>query len=559
MSAIPIFSATTPARERPVQNWILDPLQDGLFVIAAPLLVLALALFAFARLDAAVATSLIITTHIVMTVAHHLPTFIRIYGDVDLFKRFKWNFLLAPVIPIGFSIAVLTYINAHGYPVEYFLYLYILLAIWDPWHFLRQHYGFMRIYDRPSTAPRGLAAKMDLWLCVTWFVFVMLASGAWLPDLLRDFHVSANMPIVLLVSRNAIQILTRIAGAAALAMTAAYCLHLYRTWRRGHFISFAKLALFVVTFGVMYLTYTPNAWIAKLAPGWTFKVGIVHMTQYLAIVWRYNRSLARSPARSRRGIFKWWHADRRWQVIAILGAIYVGVCLLYGDVLTTKHENRLLMSALLAIGFTSTLLHYYFDGFIWKIRHEQNHSALAPSSIGGEKSWWHAAKLSRPGRMLLRQALYFGVPMAVLTIGAASAWSVPASDYIEHMYRAQALSQQSEGARAENEARLAYADMNRQLPLASKMVELEPTAAREAELAFLVYNQSMYQHIIMPQLARRPVTPDLIAEHRENISRAIELMESAINQSGSLAHPHREEFTREQAANVSSSWKRLVQ
>src|SRR4051812_26721178 len=107
MSAVSICSpANVTVRERPNQNWILNPLQDAVFIIAAPLIVLALALFAFAKFDVAVATSLIITTHIVMTVAHHLPTFIRIYGDVDLFKRFKWNFVLAPIVPLVFSIAM---------------------------------------------------------------------------------------------------------------------------------------------------------------------------------------------------------------------------------------------------------------------------------------------------------------------------------------------------------------------------------------------------------------------------------------------------------------------
>jgi hypothetical protein len=130
---------------RPAQNWVLDPVQDSVLIIGAPLLVLALALVAFRTLPAASATSLIIVSHVVLTVAHHLPTFIRIYGDVELFRRFRWSFLLAPVIPLAFSTAVLTYINSRGLPVEYFLYLYIMLALWDPWHFLRQHYGFMRI------------------------------------------------------------------------------------------------------------------------------------------------------------------------------------------------------------------------------------------------------------------------------------------------------------------------------------------------------------------------------------------------------------------------------
>src|SRR5678816_3218231 len=139
MSAVLSSTSSSPPAVR--QNWILSPLQDGLLVVAAPLLVLAAAVALFAVLGTAEATAYIVLLHVVLTVAHHLPTFIRVYGDVDLFRRFKWTFILAPVVPLAFVTAVLGYLNAHDYPVQNVLFLWILLALWDPWHFLRQHYG----------------------------------------------------------------------------------------------------------------------------------------------------------------------------------------------------------------------------------------------------------------------------------------------------------------------------------------------------------------------------------------------------------------------------------
>jgi hypothetical protein len=562
-------------RRRPAQNWILDPLQDGLFVIAAPLIVLAAALWAFAKFGAAEATSLIIVAHIIMTVAHHLPTFIRIYGDVDLFRRFKWSFVLGPVIPLTLSVVVLSYINAHDYPVESFLYLYIMLVLWDPWHFLRQHYGFMRIYDRPNAAPRKLAAHMDLLLCAAWFAYIMLASGAWLPELLRDLYVNTGITLLLAFSASAISVVANSMAWIAVAMTAAYGGYLYWCWRNGYFISGAKLALFFVTFGVMYLTYTPNTWMQSLAPGWTFKVGfaavgIVHMTQYLAIVWRYNRSLAGSASRSRAGVFRRWHGSTSKWVTVCLGAGYVAICLAYGDLITTKQEGRWFLSVLLAVGFTSTLMHYYFDGFIWKVRHKQNREALAMTESRtpdptknptmkstGAISWWNTGAHMTPGRMFARQLLYFGVPMMALTIGAMTTWSAPAANYIAHMYRAQSLSQQGLQREAEQQARLAYADMNTQLPFAIKLAELAPTAAREADLAFLIYNQSLYQNIVMPQVAGQRPTQEEQRLHRENTRRAVGLLTSAIDRNESLAHPGREQLSLDEAKQVASSWSRL--
>lgn len=551
--------------ERPRQNWVLNPVQDTLLIIVAPFIVLGLGLLAFHFYGAAEATALIVVSHIVMTVAHHLPTFIRIYGDTDLFKRFKWSFVLGPMVPLAFSIAVLAYIHVHNYPIEYFLYLYIVLVLWDPWHFLRQHYGFMRIYDRHNAAPKVLAARMDLWLSVAWFSYIMLASGTWLPELLHDLYASANMPVALSFSAKAIRVATNVMQGVAFAMTGVYVGYLLWCRKRGYFISVAKVALLAITFAAMYLAYTPNAWMQSLAPGWTFKagfavIGIVHMTQYLAIVWRYNRTLASQENRARNGWFKRWHAKGG----VALALLYVAVCLFYGEIVTTRRESEWLMSILLTIGFTSTLMHYYFDGFIWKLRHRQNREGLAMTSANegdrslGGGSWWQSDSAKSATSTFGRHLLYFGLPMAILSVGAFAAWSHPNGSYVQSMYQAQRLSQQGLPQQAETTARSAYAEMNRQLPFATKIVELAPTAAREAELAFLIYNQSLYEHIVMPQLGGlRPDAAHLQA-HKESIDNAILFLSRSIARNTELGHAGREQLNREAASAVLASWRKQV-
>jgi hypothetical protein len=541
----------------PAQNWILDPFQDTLFILAAPFIVLALALSAFLFLDPTAATALIIGAHFVFTVAHHMPTFIRIYGDVELLRRFRWSLLLAPVVPFTFALAVLGYINYKGYPVEYILVLYLMLAVWDPWHFLMQHYGFMRIYDRPNAAPKWLAARMDLLLCVSCFVYIMLASGDWLPALLADLYGSAHLPLIMAVSVRTLATLTQFAGLWAIAMAVAYCVYLFWCRRQRYFISLAKLALFASTFTVMYLTYTPNPWMARVAPGWSFKVGfaavgIVHMTQYLAIVWRYNRSLALRPERARSGWFRRLHVRGGW----LAGVGYVAFCLLYGAFLTTKQDGRWFASVLLAVGFTSTLTHYYFDGFIWKLRHQQNRENLRLDRA--EASWWTDSRPRSAAEVTLRQILYFGVPMAVLTFGALVVWSHSNANYVQHMYRAQDLGTQGLAADAAHEGRLAFADMEQQLPYMRRLAELQPTASREAELAFLIYNHARYAYLVIPALdgARSGLPEQGAAVYRAGVGEAIRVLQHAVDRGGSLAHFGREGMTVEDALGMIESWKR---
>ena len=542
------------------QNWVLDPVQDTVLIIAAPLLVLAVALIAFRTLPAGNATSLIIVSHVVLTVAHHLPTFIRIYGDVELFKRYRWNFLLAPIIPLVFSAGVLAYINYRGLPVEYFLYLYIMLALWDPWHFLRQHYGFMRIYDRGNEAPRSLAARMDLTLCSVWFVYIMLASGTWLAGTFQDLYATANLPVILAIAPGVIARTTLVMRDIALLVTVAYAIYLAWCWRRGYFISLAKIALIVATFGVMYLMYAPNAWMHSLVPEWTFKVGfaalgIVHMTQYLAIVWRYNRRLGQMPGRARAGVFARLHARGGW----LVALFYVLVCLTYGELITTVHDNRWLMSVLLAVGFTSTLMHYYFDGFIWKLRQRQNREGLAlttareTSSPVTESAGSKASLTAR--QVLSRQFLYFGVPMLLLSVGAVSQWGEISRGYIRDMYAAYQANERGDAEQALRNAQIAFTAMERDLPVSQRLAALDPTAAREADLAFLVYNHSYYANVVLPALTGQPERRD---RHRLNISEAIERLEHAIQMGGPVGHPGRENLTREDARRTLASWQRLI-
>lgn len=341
--------------------------------------------------------------------------------------------------------------------------------------------------------------------------------------------------------------------------------------RRGFYISHAKIALLLCTFGVMYFTYTPNEWILQWVPAWSFKVGfatlgIVHMTQYLAIVWRYDRRIA-EQGRGRRDWFHWLHGRRTKWGIALAALAYVTICIAYGDVITSSYDNRWLMSALLVVGFTSTLMHYYFDGFIWRVRHQQNRDALGLGNViesarspesSTTLSWWRNAAQITAGTMLLRQLLYFGLPMATLTWGAVSVWQSGSHGYVGLMYQAQVLSQQGQAESATEAARAAYASMQRELPFAKKIAELKPTAAHEAQLAFLLYNESLYRNHIMPALAGANPTFEQQQTHLVQVRQAAELLLNAVNRGGDPAHPGREQLTAEQARQVALSWQAQV-
>ena len=114
--------------------------------------------------------------------------------------------------------------------------------------------------------------------------------------------------------------------------------------------------------------------------------------------------------------------------------------------------------------------------------------------------------------------------------------------------RGRVLYEQGQEQQALDQARAALASMEWQLPLAKQLAELQPTAAREASLAFLLYNRSQYRELLIPTLTgarrRRRRAWRVTAQ---SVAAAARLLERALERGGSIGHSGREEMQREDA------------
>lgn len=532
-----------PSQSAPKQNWVLSPMWDMLLIIAAPVLWFLWAAGFLILFDVATVLSIFF----VCNVAHHFPTFIRIYGDRDLLKRFRWSLLLGPVIPFSLAMLAVGFMITNGYPVENVLFLLIILTIWDPWHFLMQHYGFVRIYDRHNQAPRDLASWMDLAISATWFVFILVATMRWLPALLYKLYCEHRIPLLFLFSGQVYRGLLLIALTAALAMSATYVGYLVWCRRQGFYVSPAKLALTVVTLLMVYLTYVPNSLVHGWIPEWNFQLGfaamgMLHVSQYFAIVWKYNRMLATRGENARPGWFR--KAFSRGGAIVLGG--YVLICLLYGFVLTQHGRDWLVSSGgrlsigsvfnpqwivgtLLATNFTSTLMHYYYDGFIWKVRHKENRQNLdmQRSNERDESrsiSWWETAGKGTAPSIFAHHLVYFGLPIAVLAISMTLVRSDRATSLPLRTIRE---------AADPGETKAAMDAINGQLDVEKRMIDLQPTASHYVYLAELTYTRSLVYHRLFARDARGATERE---RHEREISKAVEALEAALQLPGPYAH-----------------------
>jgi hypothetical protein len=322
----------------PRAQLIGSPAFDAVFVIGSPLVGLALVLGAAQWIAPARVEEYVLSF---LAVGHHVPTFLRAYGDPDERARSRARLTW---VPAGL-VLLLVALNAVDSR------LLALTFVWDQYHFVRQHYGFMRIYDAKARAIDPLDARLDLWLCFSWFIWIVSESDLYSYVYASHLVDAGMLPPAWLGTgiRNA-------ALAIALAVTLRYALRLRERRRLGLPIAWLKLALTATTYGVWYVAYVA---IADFTLSYAIS-SCFHCLQYDAFAWHYNRAKAGALAgREGSRVFRAVHAPGRlW--------IYVACIASYGVLSWALLAAA--PTAVLLVNRCTGLLHYYYDSFIWRVR-----------------------------------------------------------------------------------------------------------------------------------------------------------------------------------------------
>lgn len=347
------MSQATSAAEKPRSPWIVSPSWDLAYVVATPLLILPVVTLLAHRVFSPEQISLVVVAF--ASIGHHLPGFMRCYGDRDLFERFRWRFILAP--PVLFVVcSVFVFNGLHG--------LELIVLFWATWHGLMQVYGFMRIYDLKRGIRDALTARLDLFLCFMLFAAGLLCSDARVYSIMELFWLSglpALDPIWLRVVRVVV------VGFTAVAII-AFLIHEVWLGRSATGVSWPKILLALTT-GFLYWstgTLSTNMLIGVAM----FEV--FHAVQYYAIVWIYNRKLADRVGK-RSGFIGFMFRDR-WAFVGL----YLAAIAAFGSIqwFSGTVHDPVLQRLLLALLSASAILHFYYDGFIWKVRERDTQKNL---------------------------------------------------------------------------------------------------------------------------------------------------------------------------------------
>lgn len=344
--------------ERP-QRWILNSRADLMLFVATPLLILP---------TFGIAGQVMSLQDVALYVAafgalgHHLPGMMRAYGDRALFTRFRTRFLLAPQV----LVLACVYSAKNGLTV-----LSLVAVIWGVWHGLMQTYGFARIYDAKVALRDRITPWLDFLMCVAWFGAGVILSPSRLFTLLDKYHVQCAgwLPPGLTVPmmQSAWMGLT-------VAVTVVFVGHVIWLALEGRGVNWIKLMLMAISFWFWWYTHVT---VTDLLVGVAL-FEVFHDVQYLSIVWIFNRSRAEKDAEV--GGFTRFLFRRSGALIGL----YVGLVFAYGMLglvaagFSLDTINHSFQGALVASG----LLHFYFDGFIWKVRDAQTRGNLGIAADG---------------------------------------------------------------------------------------------------------------------------------------------------------------------------------
>src|SRR6266436_6224134 len=384
---VPAAPGSAAAGQKP-NLWILDSWRDLILYVCTPLLLVPIFIGA-QGLWAAEDIYLFVAAFGAM--GHHLPGMIRAYGDRALFQRFRWRFICAPIFLVVVCAAFSLW-DLKGIVLAAFM--------WGVWHGMMQTYGFCRIYDAKVGSFAETTRRLDFALCGIWFATAVLLSPQRMTDTLETYYSAGGPFIRPAVLRAGQQGLL----ALALLISALFLANFLWMWSSGKRPSPVKLVLLITS--ISFWWYCNNIVASVLVGVALFEV--FHDVQYLSLVWIYNRKRVESD--SSIGGFMRFVFRRSGALVGV----YVGLVLAYGGLSLSKSYVGIdaVKNILTGVVTASALLHFYYDGFIWKVREKSTRQSLGIAggttdvSLGGFLPGWalHGAKW----------VAIFVIPLAVL-------------------------------------------------------------------------------------------------------------------------------------------------
>jgi hypothetical protein len=229
----------------------------------------------------------------------------------------------------------------------------VVVVWWDVYHSGMQTFGLCRIYESKRGNDPSVGRRLDLLLNQVLYAGPLL-GGVVLFDHVVHFQAFEGLGWMFFAqipyfAIGYASVVTQAILAVAVAVIVYYLYAQVQLWRSGHLVSWQKVALLVSTAVCSLAAWGFNAF------GTAFMImTLFHAVQYYALIWVVERhNLA---VRGGLGGFSWGPA-------AAYGGV-VSLCLVCAFVVHARGTHGWLIQ----LGVVVSLMHYWYDGFIWSVQ-----------------------------------------------------------------------------------------------------------------------------------------------------------------------------------------------
>ncbi|MGE4233699.1 MAG: hypothetical protein AB7F43_10250 [Bacteriovoracia bacterium] len=328
-------------------SYISGPFFDFFFILLAPLWgILISVLIVLAGADTFGATFIR-----VFTMGHLFIVLFRSHGNDNIRRLYPIRFFLIPALLLTGNFFSLTF---------YFI-CSVLAVWWDAYHSGLQTFGFGRIYD--LRAKNNLEEGRRLDYVFNLFIYIgPILAGANLIDHLHEFTSFQATPFKFLsqvpfYAMGIRRYLTIIFAVSAVIFIPFYIFKNIELVRKGRVVSFQKVILFSITSIVCIWAWGFNPFGKAF-----FIMNFFHAFQYFAFVWWSEKGNISNKIRVKGTVLP--------AVLVVLVGFGYGIII----------ENQIAKSFGFATSFSVviSLLHFWYDGFIWSVQKKQIESNYNP-------------------------------------------------------------------------------------------------------------------------------------------------------------------------------------
>jgi hypothetical protein len=352
--AQPSTPGPPPAQAKAPQSsgYLVSPIFDCLNFLYMPLIALALGVgishWSLARTPVWVMdrpmfpSNLFIGTFIA---AHLVLVLVRSHGNSEVFQRHRWRFTYLPVI-LFLALYSSLWLS---------VFVSVLAVWWDLYHSSMQTFGLGRLYERKAGNDVEVGRSLDKWLNILLYAGPIL-GGATLINHLKFFDKFERVgsPWFAAIPAKVQSFhseLTYLMLGVGIPFLLYYVYSYWRLAQQGHRVSYQKVFLLVSTGLTSIYTWGFNSFGQAF-----FIMNFFHAWQYFAIVWWVEGGNVAGILRVK---------ERSFGKPLALG-LFVALPLAYGALVTVVPLNT--NNALFCFAMVITIMHFWYDGFIWSVR-----------------------------------------------------------------------------------------------------------------------------------------------------------------------------------------------